>query len=346
VNVLAATFDRIAQLEVCARQYALNRLAITWTAGIEGDAARAVRTSWSHIPQLPSADGGAFAAGLFAGRGLTRNPAIVARASRLVIVECDTPQGLAEVEALELPWTWTVRSSAPHRRHWYFRWPHDVDPEFVSFRFESDRITADRDHYYLAPPALHRSGSIYAFLPGRRPDDLPIAELPEDAYWILVRLAGRDREASQATAASPMLGVAPSAPLDRDELARQRLQRILDANTIEDAERLAATRPTSPFAYGQRVLETACARIAAAERGSRHTTINKSAFVVGGFVAATGLDRSAVIGVLTAAAEKLVADDATFGSAANRAQTARSIMRGLAAGEDRPRSIPEANGGG
>ena len=44
--------------------------------------------------------------------GQHRNPAIVARASRLIVVETDTPERLAEFEALGLPPTVTVRPRA------------------------------------------------------------------------------------------------------------------------------------------------------------------------------------------------------------------------------------------
>jgi hypothetical protein len=331
---MSAIPDRRQLLERLGGAYGREAFAVIWTDGIKGDAARRVtRAGWPQTRPLPSTDRGAFAAALFAQRGQTRNPAITARASRLLIVETDTPEGLAQLDALELPATWTVRSSAPYRQHRYYRWPGGIAPTHVSFRFEHS-ISGDREHYYLAPPALHPSGAVYMFLPGRGPDDLPIAELPTLSYQELIRLAGVD---DHITITSPATG--RSAPASRSQ--SRRLRAILEARTESELD-LAAADPTGQAAaYGRTVLATACARIAAAETGTRHATINKSAYIVGGLLAATGLDRAEVLAALEAAAERLVEADANFGTPANRSQTERAITRGLSAGEARPRPIPE-----
>lgn len=330
--------DRKELLERCAAVYAREAFAIVWTDGLEGDAAKRVtRRGWPQTKPLAGADGGAFAAALFATRGQTRNPALVVRASRLITVECDTPAGLVQVEELGLPPTWTVRSSEAHRQHRHFRWPGSVEPEKVSFRFEADGVTADSEHYYLVPPALNPSGAVYAFLPGLSPDDLPIAELPEPSFRGLLRLAGvNDRGPVSPT---PSIAPPPPTPPDPEHLRRERLERLLAACSDEDAEGIAADPlggGHSPHAYGLRVLANACERVASTSPGSRHSALNKSAFVVGGYLAATGLDRDRVIAALEAAAEA-----AGLESPADRAQSSRTIERGLTAGAARPRAIPE-----
>ena len=281
---------RAALLELHGAAFARAGFAVVWTDGLEGDAARRVTTKgWQNTKPLPAADGGHFAAGLFKTRGETRNPALVCRASRLIVVESGTVEGLAQVEALGLPATWTVRSSLAHRQHRYFRWPAGVDPEKVAFLFEASGVTGALDHYFLVPPAINRLGTFYVFLPGLSPDDVPIVELPVESYLELLHLAGvLDRT---DTPASPPPIVLPPLPVTPEQLRREKLERLLAAGSIEEAERIAADPlggGHSPFAYGRRVLATAVERVLEAKKGTRHTVLNKSAYIVGGFLAATG----------------------------------------------------------
>ena len=95
--------------------------------------------------------------------------------------------GLREIESLALPKTWTVQSSAPSKRHFYFRPPLEAAqlPK-VGFRFEEDGFTADKNRYLVCPPALHPSGVVYRFLHGPF-DGTPIGVMPLDVYQELVR---------------------------------------------------------------------------------------------------------------------------------------------------------------
>jgi len=328
---VSTPLDRHAQLEQYGRTYARERLAVTWTDGLVGDAAKRVTTrGWPQTTPLPSADGGAFGAALFAGRGLLRNPAVVVRASRLIVVESDSIEGLTQIEALALPPTWTVRSSAPHRQHRYLRWPDRVTPEFVSFRFEPAGIVADREHYYLPPPALHPSGSVYSFLPALGPNELSIATLPEDCYLELVELARRGRDQREATTQAAAVV----------EAARDESDEDAERHWLDDVvyRRRAA-------AYGQAVLDDQCEKIRAAPVGTRHTTINRAAYVVGGYLESAQLDREDVEKLLQAAAR--VAFDgysngqSPAGPSPDERQTVRTISRGLDAGAAKPRAIPE-----
>lgn len=173
------------------RFYGEQRFAITFTAANQGDEAKRVRGPWDRTGRL--ADGN-FGEALIGNRGKTKNPAIVLRPSELVVLECDTEDDLHRIQTLGLPETLTVRSSKPYKRHFYFR----PDPAmemlpYVAFRFESGKVTADTGRYFLAPPAIHPSGAVYAFLPGHGPGEIDIATLPEQLYR---QIADRARQES------------------------------------------------------------------------------------------------------------------------------------------------------
>jgi hypothetical protein len=163
------------------RFYGEQHFAVTFTASTTGDDAKRVTLKeWDKT--APLADGG-FGAGLIGQRGKSRNIAIVLRPSHLVVMECDSEEDLARLDALELPATVTVRSSQPYKRHYYFR----PDPAmemlpYVAFRFESGKVTADSGRYFLAPPSIHPSGVVYSFLPEHGPGEIDIATLPETIY--------------------------------------------------------------------------------------------------------------------------------------------------------------------
>jgi hypothetical protein len=163
-----------------------NRLAITWTAGKAGDdAKRVTRKAWNETQPLAGELGAL--AGQFAERIKRANPAVVTRASGLVSVDCDDEAGLAQFEALSLPQTMAVQSSAPYRRHFHFRAP--PGNEFSYFEFGAGNVTGKTNQYLVFPPAVHPSGAVYRFLNGTN-----IAELSREDYALLVQLAGGSRE--------------------------------------------------------------------------------------------------------------------------------------------------------
>jgi hypothetical protein len=188
---------RSEQLAAYGRFYGGEHFAVAFTASTGGDDAKRVITAgWDKTKPLADGD---FAAGLIAKRGQERNIAIVLRPSNLVVIECDSEEDLTRIENLDLPVTLTVRSSEPYKRHFYFRPPVDLEVvPYVAFRFESGKLTADSGRYFLAPPSIHPSGTVYDFLPGLGPDDVDIAELPEHDYRMLVEQA-RLEDAEQRT---------------------------------------------------------------------------------------------------------------------------------------------------
>lgn len=180
--------ERHALLDQYGRYYGREHFAVAFTASTQGDDAKRVTTTgWDRSAPLATAD---FGAGLIGNRGKERNVAIVLRPSNLIVLECDTEEDLARIGALNLPETLTVQSSAPYKRHFYFRPAPTLEAiPYVAFRFESGKLTADSGRYFLAPPSIHPSGAVYSFLPGRGPDDLPIAVLPEGLYTQLAQQA-------------------------------------------------------------------------------------------------------------------------------------------------------------
>lgn len=189
--------DREALLRRLGRWYGEQRLAVAWTitnkaAAPDDPRPKQVMTrAWQHTRPLATGDAGA---AVF-GRGLTSNPALVLRPSNLVGFECDGREDLAAIEELGLPATITVQSSAPCKRHYWFRPPARLETlPYVAFRFESGQVNADTNRYFLPPPAIHPSGAAYSFLPGHGPDEIEIAELPAEAYAECVRRAQRGEQ--------------------------------------------------------------------------------------------------------------------------------------------------------
>ena len=198
--------ERRELLERYGRLYGSLHLAIAFTRGTEGELAKKLGTGWPETRPLPDAG---FGAGLLAERGQRRNPAVVLRPSGLIGVECDGREAVERFQALGLPPTVTVQSSAPDRLHFWFRSWNGTPPRFVSFRFEGV-VTCEEGRGLLCPPAVHPGnaklgippGLVYSFL--RSPEDTEIAVMPEATYEELVRLAkGDDDELRQALASDP-----------------------------------------------------------------------------------------------------------------------------------------------
>lgn len=106
---------RLEDLDQIGRSYGEHGLAVAFTDGVEGDAAKRIRSSWNRTPRLAGPE---FAAGLMARRE-KRNPAIVLGASGLLGVDLDGPEGLDRfrraVEATERH-AWRSRLLAVERR--------------------------------------------------------------------------------------------------------------------------------------------------------------------------------------------------------------------------------------
>lgn len=143
--------------------YLRNGFAVVWTDGKTDEAAKRVtRKGWQETQPLEGEL--ASLAGTFAERIKSRNPAVVTRASGLIAVDCDDEEGLAAFQALDPPETLTVRTSAPYKRHFYFRAPPDA--EYCYFEFAGGIVKAKTTQYLLLPPARHPTGAIYGSVNG------------------------------------------------------------------------------------------------------------------------------------------------------------------------------------
>jgi hypothetical protein len=193
--------SRLQVLEEHGRIYGDLGLAIAFTAGVAGDdAKRVLAKGWPETKPLPDAE---YGAGLLGNRGVNRNPVVVLRASGLVGIEADSAEDIATVEALSLPETVTVRSSADTKRHWYFRAPGKLGPkDAVAFRFEKGRLGADAGRYFVCPPAIHPNGETYRFL--NAPGAVEIPEMPLDTYrWLTRKAAQQQGERREQIHAAP-----------------------------------------------------------------------------------------------------------------------------------------------
>jgi Bifunctional DNA primase/polymerase, N-terminal len=184
--------SREAKLKRYGRLYGELRLAIAFTESIKQSDTKDPKRSraWKVAEPLSSANAGAE---LLGKRGKRGNPVVNLRASGLVGIESDTPDDLRRIQELGLPETVTVQSSEDYRRHFWYRPPGES--EYCAFRFEKDKIKADRERYFLVPPARHPSGANYTFIqpPGKSGSE--IATLSQDQYDALVELAkGRPQD--------------------------------------------------------------------------------------------------------------------------------------------------------
>src|SRR5947208_5664433 len=95
--------------ESIARFYAEQRFSVAWTKSqIADDAKRVVTKGWPSTPPLVDSDA---AVATFAERSAEHNPVIVLRPSKLIGLDCDTPEGFEHIARLGLPATLTAQSS-------------------------------------------------------------------------------------------------------------------------------------------------------------------------------------------------------------------------------------------
>lgn len=196
------TSDRGALLERYGREYGELGLAIAFTDGLDGDnAKRVTRKGWNNTASLPD---GPFGAALLANRGTQRNPVVVLGASALTGIDVDGPEGaqrLRRIAPERLPQTVTVETGKGW--HLWYRRPFRA-AGVAKIELSADGVTLSKDGYLVAPPALHPSGNVYAFVDGRAPWETEIAQLPEDLLDRFIAAAGRSRAA--VTAANGGIG--------------------------------------------------------------------------------------------------------------------------------------------
>ena len=189
---------RAELLERHGRAYGALRLAVAFTAGLEGDDAKRVTfRGWDTTRPLADPEQGA---AIVRHRGETRNPAIVLRPSGLVGVDVDGPEGVELLRRLApegLPRTVAAQTGKLDGFHLYYRAPDGARVAFVELGPEG--VTAKRNQYLVAPPALHPSGSVYRFAEGRAPWELELAALPLVLLERLERAAHGERQRQAVT---------------------------------------------------------------------------------------------------------------------------------------------------
>jgi AAA domain/Bifunctional DNA primase/polymerase, N-terminal/Primase C terminal 1 (PriCT-1) len=177
-------------LEECGRIASRLGLALAWSDGIEGAAAKACSRggaeAWKHAKPVSSDEEAA--AGYVKTRARARNPAVPAVANNLVLGEAD-----GDLDALlkrfwlpPLPPTLTVRSR--RGRHSYWRPPPGRKP--LKVQFAEDGITVSSDGYLIGAGALHPSGHVYHYENGTE----EIAELSVELYDLIVQLGQETSE--------------------------------------------------------------------------------------------------------------------------------------------------------
>lgn len=194
----------IGTRERCGRAYGELRLAIGWTDGLEGEAAKRSRHWQSRPDRLVAAEHGE---GIMQ-RCSTRNPVVSLAASNLIGIDVDGEVGRELCRRL-VPGgfspTVTVRSGrADGGLHLWFRPSEGDNPAKIEFSAEGLKVSSDG--YLVVPPAIHENGTVYEFVEGRAPWDIPIATLPGATRRLIT---DRQRKNDQAARSDDQSPVAP-----------------------------------------------------------------------------------------------------------------------------------------
>jgi hypothetical protein len=201
--------NRRELLERCGAAYGELHLAIAFTDGIRGEAAKQNTKGWKATEPLASAEQGQ----AIMGSALARNPVVCLRASGLIGIDIDGEHGRTLTKHLEVRLPRTVAVKTGDGGHLWFRSPENCPPDVVKVQL-SDKLTTSADGYLVCPPARHPNGHTYLFIEGHEPWSIPIATLPLATTRLLAK-EGRT-SAARARAFS-----GPIEPGDRHEHLRR-----------------------------------------------------------------------------------------------------------------------------
>jgi hypothetical protein len=188
--------------------------------------------------------------------------------SGVVVVDDDSVDGSAAA-SLGLPETVTVITGSG-KRHFYFRAPGDRVGNSVKKVAPGVDIRGDGGQVVFVGSTHPDTGEPYRWAPGLSPDEVDLAELPEEIY------KARPRSTKHSL-------------------------RLLSATQGEDAPESFGDDPRIR-AYVSAAFENELDRVYASEEGKRNNELNRSAFSMGQLVGATALDRIRVVEALLAAA--------------------------------------------
>jgi hypothetical protein len=180
------------------RTYGDLRLAIAFTDGIRGDAAKRNSKGWKETKPLLSAEQGQ----ALMGAALARNPIVCLKASGLIGIDIDGEQGRSLARYLKLRFPETVAVRTGNGGHLWFRPPKGAPPSVVKVQL-SDKLTTSADGYFVCPPARHPAGVTYTFVEGLEPWTTPIAELPLEIVDLFAE-KNRNAKAGQHAATGPI----------------------------------------------------------------------------------------------------------------------------------------------
>ncbi len=202
---------------------------------------------------------------LFTGRAEVGGVGIAAGPASALVIDFDGEEGNATLEKWEAehgPLPKTPAVATPNGAHFYFRHPAFQVKNAVRIQPGVDIRSAGG--YVCAPPSIHPSGGIYAWVV--TPAEAPLAECPP---WLLELLPRK-------TAPTP---------------AAKR-------------ERPAARDGGLSTPYGLSALEAEAAAVSGTPEGGRNDALNRSAFVVGSLVSGGELEEAEAVSALVGAAEK------------------------------------------
>lgn len=230
------------------------------------------------------------------------------KVSSLWVLDVDTPKnegdvnGFASLASLvsthgELPHTW-MQQSPKAGLHYFFSYPQDGLGVPSSVNKVAPKLDVRGDGgYIIVAPSVNGDGIAY-----RTMNQVSVAYAPE---WLV-------------------------------DLARQRSKPALQTNTAPTSNIPPAVQAmlsiVSP--YAQKALDEECAKVTAAQEGSRNSTLNKAAFALGTLVGSNELDEGIVRSRLTDATTAMQ-------NPLPAAETAKTIDSGMTAGKQHPRAIPE-----
>ncbi len=230
------------------------------------------------------------------------------KASNFWGLDIDTPRsegdadGFASLANLvnmhgELPSTWTQQTPGGGY-HYFFTCPQDglVIPNSTSRIAPKLDVRGDGGYVIIAP-SVNGDG-----IPYRTTNQVPAAYAPE---WLVALTRQKSKPGMQSSAA-PTSDILP---------------------TVENM--LSIVHP-----YAQKALDEECAKVAAAQDGTRNDTLNKAAFALGTLVGSGGLNEDIASSRLTDAV-------AAMKNPLPPDETARTIKSGMDSGKQHPRTIPE-----
>ncbi len=161
--------SRAELLEQHGRAFGALRLAVAFTAGLDGDDAKRVTArGWDRTPRLADPEQGA---AILRTRGERRNPAIVLRPSGLVGVDVDGPEGVELLRRLVpegMPRTVAVETGKNAGYHLWYLAPDGGRSAFVELGPEGVTDEGRASTSSHRPPFTPRGASTGSPTAGRR----------------------------------------------------------------------------------------------------------------------------------------------------------------------------------